>query len=330
MYGKEINYRNVIQSLSIETQLQVWSWCLGKYVSLNQFITNPHRPDSNPQCKLREYNSVVLLTDYAYPEFNKYTCIHSVAALLSNSYNRPVGLNESAQFIFVNLYFGKTPILTNTQVITGKTLKGRPSQSNIHFVPFTNKEGEACYTQIDANYWQPVGVSTNDLKEANIFSCHHFYVNGTYMKPQNYPCYAYVSKETGKVKIYVPYANKDWKWFSTQSKNEIFKTGSSTKLLITKSIKDVLVLKNILIDWEIWSFSNEGVIPSVSIDNKVEVKYLYDNDNAGYKAAERLVEHFGKGEAVFFNEELGKDAYDTSIKHGIDILKQELKRMKLL
>lgn len=325
MYGKvDINYNTVINSLTINEQLIVWSWILNKSVSIGQTFTSPFRYDKTPGCRLRVWNNMVMMGDNKYPEYSKYNCLHGI------NYFRNTGLNECACFVMVHLHYGTNPILTSTQVITGKTLKGRPSKSDVHFVPFTNELGEACYTQIDANYWQPVGVSANDLKEANIFSCHHFYVNGTYMKPQNYPCYAYVSKETGKVKIYVPYADKDWKWFSTQSKNEVFKVGSSTKLLITKSIKDVLTLKNILTDWEIWSFSNEGVIPSVSIDNKVEVKYLYDNDNAGYKAAERLVEHFGKGEAVFFNEELGKDAYDTAIKHGIDILKQELKRMKLL
>lgn len=322
MYGNpiDINYQTVIKNLSIDAQLTVWSWILSKHVSIGQTFTSPFRHDVTPGCRLRVWNNMVMMGDNKYPEYSKYNCLHGI------NYFRNTGLNECAVFVYINLHFNKHPILTTNQVITGKTLKGRPSKSDIHFIPFSNADGQACFTKLDLDYWQPVGVTCQDLIEANVFSIKHFFVNGTYMKPQKYPAYAYVLP-SNRIKIYVPYASKDFKWFGSQKKEDIWKFSNSKKLLITKSLKDVLVLKNILVDWEIWSFASEGTIPNIEIEQE-EICFLYDNDTAGYKASERLVKQFG-GKALFFDEDIGKDSFEIGSK-SMDLLKEELKRLELL
>lgn len=293
MYGKHINYKTLIESLTLQTQLEIWSWVLGKYVSLNQFITNPLRIDSNPNCKLREYNSVVLLTDYAWPEFNKYTCIHAIGHVLSNIYHRTFSLNESAEFIAVHLHYGTNPILTSTQVVTGRTLKGRPGKSDIHFIPYTNKEGNACFIERDKEYWSKRFITSSQL-EGRVYSAKVFYINNRRFIPKS-NCYVYLMP-SGKIKVYQPFESKENKWFSVMSKNDYWLTErSSDKLLISKCNKDHLVEENIFLDWDIYSGMNESVFPSNFgdiVSRYKEVWSILDNDNVGIKSSQYLREAY--------------------------------------
>lgn len=319
LYGNvEVTYQSVLKSLDVQTQLYVWSWILGKEASLTEKITNPFRNDKRPGCWLREYQGRILFTDYAFPSFNKFNVLHAI------NFFRNKGLHDAASVVATNLHYSTRPIISHCVVKTGDTIKPKNGHTEIYFVPHSDKNGKFCYVEHDMKYWQPVGVSAEDLREANIFSIKHFFINGSYMRPQKFPAYAYVLP-SGKIKIYVPYASKDFKWFGSQRKEDIWKFGNSKKLLITKSLKDCLVLKKILTDWEIWSFASEGVIPDIEIEHE-ELFFLYDNDLAGHKASERLVKQFG-GKALFFNEKIGKDSFEIGTK-SMDLLKEELKRLE--
>lgn len=309
-----INYRTVINSLSIQDQLQIFSWILGKSVSIGQTFCNVHRIDKSPGCFLREYQNILLLTDYSHPEYSRYTCIHSVRDLMNCT------LHQAAINVYAALYFNK-PLSFGIQSTLGTIQKGRKSSTKIHFCPWT-KGGIPTYTKWDEEYWEGTGVTEEDLRNSNIQSVHHFYVNEKMITPP-YPCYSYY--KNGRTKIYTPKNPKGERFLGNTNANDIWKWNEGNdKLLITKSVKDGLILSKQL-DWEIWAFNNEGVIPNDIETNTKDFKQkviLYDNDSVGIRQSTKLAEIIG-ARCVYFTK--AKDAYDLVKQFGLDALKEELK-----
>ncbi len=78
MYGTYLHkYSDVFGKVN---QLDVWRDIVG-YIRVGELITNPFRFDKHPSCYLRDWNGVILFTDFAYPEYNKYTCVHAISKL---------------------------------------------------------------------------------------------------------------------------------------------------------------------------------------------------------------------------------------------------------
>lgn len=286
---QDVNYKTLMQSLSIYEQLEVWSWVFGKFVFLNQLLTSPFRPDKNPACKLREYDNVVFFTDFSFPEFNKFTCIHAV------EYFRNKGLNEASRFIFTNMYFGVTPMLGQNQVVTGTIYDiTEKKECEIFFTPFVNRNGESCFTIRDKEYWSKRFVTHEQLKSdkrgGRVYSVHHFYINNYKRYPKDV-CYCY-TMPSGNIKIYQPNETRKNKWLGTVNQNDFWFTNrESDKLLIIKAQKDHLIAENIFHDWDIFSGMNETVFPKdfKSILDSYPVKMsLLDSDETGIKSSIRL------------------------------------------
>jgi hypothetical protein len=319
MYGDlNINYKTVMDSLSTEDQLTVWSWILGQYVSIHQNLTSPFRPDRNPSCYLRQYKNILLFTDYGEPQYNKYTCLHAIQHFMGGS------LNDAAWVAKVHLELNIPPLL-NQKVIVGD-YKKHSEHSKIHYV--AHMDGDMpVYTQNDKEYWSPVGVTTCDLREMNVYSLKYFYLDDRRIIP-SIPSYAYVINN--RVKIYSPKAPSRYKWMGNTKSGDIWQTNlDQDKLLITKSLKDLLVLKKLLPDWKIIVPQNEGVSFNYDFENYKELKILFDPDTGGFAGSERLLNHIGRGERLFFNKNIGKDAYDCGM-NSMTLLNQELKRLKLI
>jgi hypothetical protein len=192
MLHEKLDYHTIMSNISLSDQLLVWSWILNQHVSLGQVFTNPFRYDPKPGCFLREYNRLILLTDYSNPEYSKYTVCHAVRDLMHCT------LTQAAVNIYAALFFNK-PLQFNVSTITGTRLKGRKSGINIHFCPWT-KEGKPTYTKWDEEYWADTEVTFEDLKRNDIFSINHFFLNDKMIMPE-YPTYGYYRANTGHVKI---------------------------------------------------------------------------------------------------------------------------------
>lgn len=307
-----INYRTVINSLSIQDQLQIFSWVLGKSVSIGQTFCNVHRIDKSPGCFLREYQNIILITDYSHPEYSKYTCIHSVRDLMNCT------LTQAAVNIYAALYFNK-PLQFNNTTIVGNVQKGRKSGMKIHFCPWT-KNNIPTYTKWDKEYWDGTEVTFEDLRQSNIFSVHHFFMNEKMVIPK-YPCYAYFKADTGHVKIHQTQNIKEERFIGTTSLNDIWEWNTENeKTLLTKSVKDGIILSKQLPDWKIICFNNEGTLPDYPRVDLV----LFDNDISGIKAANKAAIKFN-AKPIYFT--VAKDSYDVIKGFGIDILRNELKNI---
>lgn len=290
---EQINYSTVINSLTEQEQLYWWGIIMGRSINVGQLCCNPHRNDTHPFCRLRVYRNLVLLSDFSFPEYSKYTILHSIRDI------RGTSLQEAACCVWYNMYFGKTPILNFNPVKVGATIRGRKSNTEIHFIPHTNKEGKACFVAVDAEYWKKRFVTKiqceNSDRGGRVFSIKTLYLNDVFVPIETRPCFCYTFL-SGKLKIYQPYSKKI-KWLGSCGKNDYwFTKRESKKLLIGKGQKDHLVAENIFLDFDIFSGMNETTFSTnfkELISEYDEIWSLMDNDAVGVRTSKMLQKEFG-------------------------------------
>lgn len=322
---------------TLEEQMLVWKEICGP-VDIGDLITSPFRPDKIGKCFLSEYNGIITFKDFAYPKYNKYTCIHAVSEVQNVSYTHAISL------IRKRLDYGNRIMNNYTVNVVNSGVKIDTSgNKRIWFEPFLYK-GEPSFTKLDVEYWSKRGVSKTQLESDHVFSLHHYYIIGQYKKkffPEEYPCYAYYFPDSGNSKLYFP-TREDNKFISTANKNDIWKWEDfppSDIFIITKSYKDGRMLKNIFPDIDIYAFQNEGVIPDnlelVSLRRKGLI--LYDNDRPGIEASERLAKYLLDNNyspnvsCIRFDKKFGKDVDEVYLNFGKDpIIELITSNIKLL
>ena len=317
LYGdvKQINYFTVLNRMTIDEQLQVWSWVLNAPAELGRAITSPFRLDHKPNCTLREYQGRVLFSDFADTRRCKYTCIHAVADLYS------IGLNQAAQRIYTSFLFNK-PLVAQTKTVTGSKKLGRPGK-DMWFIPFTYN-GEPCFLKSGADYWKQRYAHKHELQ--NCYQVSHFYLDNQLVKPKQ-PCFALTCES--RFKLYQPY-NPKQKWLSNTNKDDkwVFEQFSDTTV-ITSSYKDCLPWYRYT-SYNVHAFQNEGVLPK---DNDYtqysRIIINFDSDRAGVLAAYKLLEHlkYKYAQLYFFPTALGKDSDEVLVNIGEKNFKKLIKNV---
>lgn len=295
MYGKD-NYS--YSDIRIIDQLKCWHQIIGHYVKLGEKFCSPFRFDKHPQCYLREYNGVILFTDWAKTEYNKYTCLHAYAHLHN------CNLHEAATKVINSggMYLG---LQENSFEKVDKDIK--PSKTSI---TFKTKD----WTDADLHYWQTTrNITVSQLEQDGVYSVDIFAINGKMNFP-NSLCYAYTFP-SGNVKLYQPYS-KSMKWISNTNVNDIWSIGNSDNCVITKSYKDARQVHN-LTGLQTYAFMNEIVIPEFDTWNHWRTFILYDNDITGIIGAYKLVEKFNRSLPKFVPKVYGKDIDEVVEKQGI-------------
>ena len=188
------------------------------------------------------------------------------------------------------------------------------------------------FTDVDKKYWKQFHISSATLKLYQVFSIKYFLCNrvvkGTY-KESN-PMYAY--KIDDKFKIYRPLASKYTKWRTNltnrnvQGLSALPKDGGSI-LIITKSLKDVMVLHEMGFD-AVAASSETTFIPDDILETlKKKYKHiliLYDRDPTGMKNARQLSKEY-KLDAFFINKRFkAKDISDAVVSTGFEQVKNWL------
>lgn len=278
------NYQDVFTHID---QLSVWQDILkSPSLQLGEPVCNILRADTKPNCHLRDFNGIILLTDFAYPEYNKYTCVHAIAHLNNCK------LNKAARFMFRKYVFNQKENIVYTNP-TPKPKKAVKKQvTSFYFSSYVNKNNVPTFRKEDATYWSKRGITSNQLREHNVFAVYKWYYNNRYYKP-NSLCYAYYEPETGQTKLYQPYDKRRFP-FSTMDKNHINKGNTHTVsdyCILTKSLKDLMVLENVFPNINIFSVESESMIPDdLTCFSKYKYVYvLYDNDNAGRTGSKKMV-----------------------------------------
>jgi hypothetical protein len=191
----------------------------------------------------------------------------------------------------------------------------------------------------DLIYWGGYGINEKDLSFYDVKPCQQVWINDRCWyeyKKNNDLCYRFVV--SGNYKIYRPNSiSNSNKWRCNTNMKNIqgyrFLPKSGKLLVITKSYKDVMVLKKHL-DIDSIAFNSESVnIPIESIEYLKtrfdNIVIFYDNDIAGIEHARNQSERTGIP-YVYLPTELSKDPSDLYKELGKEqFIKQISKLLKL-
>lgn len=300
----------------------------------------PYRDDKNPACYFEEYEGKLCFIDFADTLQSK-DCFGLVS--------KCTGLNfkDSLQYIVKHFSLGKgnrpkrnVVIKKENEVVEVKKIK---KNRTITYAPreFNGK---------DKKFWTQYKISRKELIEDKVIPITLYKSINRKGEPfiiQSFDLmYAYTDFEDGKAKIYRPYGNKDEKWFTNCTQNDIggvnHLPSHGDLLVISKSYKDYRVLRNQGLN-SVW-FQNEGMIPSPTLLVQLckrfsKIIVWFDNDNAGIKASRIVSSHInslypGKSRPIYLDttllEEKIKDPSDLIAKKGEEELIKFLKDKKIL
>jgi hypothetical protein len=186
----------------------------------------------------------------------------------------------------------------------------------------------------DADYWRQYSVPKYLLTEYQVIPIDYFWINEARFRVKQIG-YAYRFKNG--YKIYQPYEVED-KWYSNIG-TEVLQgyqqlVWSSDTLIITSSLKDVLVLKTLGYN----SIAPQSEMVELKEEQVIELRkrfsnivLLYDNDytsehNPGQRMAEKLCSRFGFHNICIPTKYESKDISDLVKHYGLGIAEQFIKR----
>ncbi len=203
------------------------------------------------------------------------------------------------------------------------------------------------FTYEDLSYWHNYRITFQELNKKNVYSVDKLYLNKQLIPTKlGQIRFAYLFDEY--LKIYTPFS-LDYKWISScpndfisgfdDIKYKIFTGTQDKKLIISKSVKDEIVLSKFFKD--VCSTQNESLeaLNQENIDYilrgyKPEDVYIaYDSDQAGVRASTLITKKYGFNYVnvpkVFMIEGI-KDFADLVMHKGLDTLENYLKIKKLI
>lgn len=190
------------------------------------------------------------------------------------------------------------------------------------------------WNQYDKSYWsKKYGITIKELTHFKVFPLAGFWINDSYVKAGNNSYgYYFGLLEDGRQgwKIYQP-NEKDFKWFGNipetvfQGYDQLPWIGD--QLIITKSLKDVIVLSKL--GYPAISPQGETVKLSHEFVDGLrrrfkEIILLYDNDPPGLLAAAELHAEHGIRYSVLIG---AKDASDYVEIYGIEALGDQIHKL---
>ena len=191
----------------------------------------------------------------------------------------------------------------------------------------------------DIEYWNQYGVRLETLRLFNVIPIMECFVNGYPIIKYDgiNPLYAYRFIEDGNIyyKIYNPLTDnksKKWRYNGTSTILQGFDQLplSDNLLIITKSLKDVIVLYEM--GYHAISLQSEASVLTKNVLNLLKNRFdniviFYDNDTTGIKRSNIITESFGLKSIMISKEYNVKDISDYVAYYNITkgkILMREL------
>lgn len=203
------------------------------------------------------------------------------------------------------------------------------------------------FTPEELAYWGDYQITEDELKAKNVFSIEKLYINKQLVPNYGKQLrFAYLFDDN--LKIYSP-LSKEFKWISSTPndfmsgfdniKFKIFKGIQAKRLIISKSVKDEMILSKFFKD--VCSTQNESS-QAINEENmqwilkgyKPEDVYIsYDNDEPGVQASQYFTKNYGFSYfnvPKIFRREGIKDWADLVKHKGLDTMENYLKIKKLI
>lgn len=267
---------------------------LGQDFNFKKKYSSPFRKDNTPNlCFFVGDNGSIFFKDFATGRSGD--CFQFVQYLHNlNFYEALMRVDED---MGLGLQSHK-PVL---KVQLSKKPDSIPKQSKV--IQIVPKE----FDQRDLDYWDSYHITKEELAKKNVYSIDKLYINKRLIPNiGNELRFAYLFDNY--LKIYTPFS-KTIKWVSScpndfisgfdEIKYKVFRGTQSDKLIISKSVKDEIILSKFFPD--VCSTQNES---SAAINNenmqyilkgyKPENVYIaYDNDKAGVDASTYFTKNYG-------------------------------------
>ena len=264
-------------------QVQILEYYLGIRVQEKK-VRSPLRKDNNPSCSFKANGKgVIYFKDWTQGFTGDWIKIIQYKYGLTYQH----ALEKCAEDF--NLVKGKNSI----QVIARKQerIKIEPKESNIE-IKLRN------WDVYDKQYWSQYGINRKTLNLYKVYPCEIVFYNKKiiYTRTKNDLAYAYRFKES-KYKIYIPKRNA-FKWlsnFNSWQGLEQLSNSFQRLLVITKSMKDVMCLKQFNLD--ACAPASEVIEPDEKImvdllNRFYKVVSFMDFDLTGIKMANQLYKKY--------------------------------------
>ena len=308
------------------TEYEIYSYYLGYAFQVGKNINSPFRKDPNPSFNIG-YNALQdSLFYYDHGDSSYYgDCFKFVSQLCSLNYR------DTCIKIYRDYITGKIKNPNSPIIITYDGKKAIPNKI-LQFEPRK-------FTTEDEQYWDEIGITKEFRELFKIKAADKIYLdlNLIWTSTPEDPIYIY--KVFNKIKVYRPLTkNKSYKWLSNctmydvQGWEQLPEYNDCDTLIITKSLKDVAVLRS-LGYLAISPSSENTLIPTTAMSllvSKFGFKkfiVLYDRDHGGMIGARKMYIKY-RGEYnisfKFIGHGLPKDISAFRRQYGVNTLKRYL------
>lgn len=272
-------------------EYQIFSFYLGKDFRIGKKYSSPFRKDKSPSFGIfLSKNGSLYFKDFATSEYG--TVFDFVLKMHPGR-----TFMEVLAIINLDMNIG---LLHNIKIETAIPVKGFNTDQSLQLL---KDEGDTNYfditlkvrkwEDIDVRYWGQFGLSVEVLTLFNVFPCAAVFLNGgaSLYYPKNIEtltyAYAFYKDNEYSYKIYRPF-NPKYKWLSNASSSVLQGWDQLPEthrvLIITKSLKDVMVLSTLGIPAVAVQGETQGVKPSIykALQERFENIYvLFDFDLGG-------------------------------------------------
>lgn len=321
-YGnRPLTKANVLRTIS---EFDIFKYYCIPFKRLGEAFCSELRKDAKPTCYIFQYKSRLLYKDFGSGD--ALDCF----AYVQKKYN--LSFMECLRVIAndFNLKLGSFSLNTPTLLVPGIVHKGN-SATQSKKQPTVIKVYRRGWNTEDKKYWlDQYGLSVTDL--IHVYPLKGFSINDSYIQAEPV-CYGYYfglsDNAIHQWKVYQPYASKG-KWFSNCTNGNLqgydLIEWLGDRLIITKSYKDVLVLKKA--GYQAIAPHGEGHNIDSQIINVLKHRFskidiIYDNDAAGIKTSKSLSNKYNLNN-ITLPEFGGKDISDYVKEFGYTALKQLL------
>ena len=325
--------RNRLTSENILCRLseyQLFAYYLGNSFTIGKVFSSPFRTDRTPSfCIYRSGSDTLRFKDFSTGEnggvldfISQKLCLNFTDVLYQ--INTDFNLNLDCVKKDVNKI--------NGYIATDKEIKEIPKRYSEIDIKVRN------YVQEDLDYWNSFGITLEMLQLYKVFAVDYAYHNEIlwYRYYKTNPCYAYLMESIDKTeysfKLYKPLEIDKRKKWKTNAKAYSCIQGyhrlpqSGKMVVITKSLKDVMVLKTMGISSIAVQAESIGISEELykELVSRFETIYLlFDFDEGGIKGSERFKQMYPDIKIMFLqNEETKhngcKDISDARRKIGFE------------
>jgi hypothetical protein len=315
--------------LSKVTEYEVYSHYLGHAFQIGVIFLSPFRKERRPSFGVYKtpFYHGLLHKDFGDARYSG-DCF-SLVEQLHAGYTRKDAIHR----VWADLAKGKL----NSSL---KYMDTKPTENTTKVRRLLQYEPKYSLTDLERTYWDDIGITEEWRKFFNIYPVYRLLLDGieTWLSTAENPVFIY--KIFDKIKAYRPFEkNKSYKWlsnttrFDIQGWEQLPEFNDESTIIITKSLKDVAVLRTL--GYLAIAPSSEAVmIPRTAMKllaDKYGIKrfiILYDRDHGGMTGTKKMFTAYRGTYNItfkFLGKGHPKDISDFRREYGERVTKRYLK-----